>query len=83
MATGRAAFLLGYHWSILIRVAHTKRLCIPMAHELAPADIVNGFRQRRMLHHRLHPQTLHADRLALTDQASREFVQEVSAAVRM
>lgn len=42
---------------------------------------MNRLRQRWMLSHRLHPQALHADRLVLTNQARREFVQEILAAV--
>ena len=54
---------------------------LQLANELAPADIVNGFRQCRMLDHRLHMQALHANRLVLTDDAGREFVQEIAATI--
>src|SRR5690242_2593511 len=42
---------------------------------------MNRLCQRWMLDHRLHPQTLNANRLVLTNDASRELVQEVGASV--
>ncbi len=39
------------------------------ADELAPPDIRDGFGQRWMPDHRLHVQTLHANRLVLTNDA--------------
>src|SRR5690242_10462342 len=52
-----------------------------LADELPPADIVNGLRQRGVFRHRLHAQTLDADRLVLTNDAGREFVGEIAATV--
>ena len=37
-----------------------------LAHQLAPADGVDGLRQRRMPHQRLHPQALDAERVVLS-----------------
>ena len=75
--------LLGYHRSILTVKGTPIRggFVLQQAHELPPADIVNRFGQRRMFDHRLYPQTLHADRLVLTNDAGGELVQEVGAAV--
>src|SRR5690242_12955574 len=52
-----------------------------LAHELTPADIMDGFRQGGMLDHRLHVQALDANRLVLTNDAGREFVREITATV--
>ena len=54
---------------------------LQLTHEFTPAHIVNGFRQRRMLDHPLDLQTLDADRLVLTNQACRELVREITAAI--
>ena len=54
---------------------------LQLTDKFSPADIVDRFRQRRMLGHRLHRQALDADRLVLTDQAGREFVGEITATV--
>jgi hypothetical protein len=70
------------------RVHHNERAPIPrrlvgeLAHQLPPADIVDGLRQCRMLYQRLHPQALAADRLVLTNQADGELVQEVAVTMR-
>lgn len=82
MATGTAAFATG------IPLVNSDegtpipgRFVLQHADEFAPADIMNSLCQRRMLHHRLHLQTLDAYRLVLTNQASRELLQEVRATV--
>jgi len=54
-----------------------RRFVLEQAHERSPADIMNRFCQRRVLGHYFHAQTLDADRLVLTDQSSRELMQEV------
>src|SRR5215467_3045397 len=57
------------------------RFVVQLAHELPPADIMNRFRQRRMLDHRLYPQVLDAHRLVLTHDAGRELMGEITATV--
>ena len=59
-----------------------RRLVGELAHELAPAHVVDGVRQRGVPDHRLHAQTLHANRLVLTNDAGREFMGEITATVR-
>ena len=54
---------------------------LQQADKLSPANIMNRLRQCRMSGHRLHTQTLDANRLVLTYQARREFVQEVLATI--
>src|SRR6185312_15638204 len=82
MATGRAALAAG------IPLVNTDEgapvpggFVLQLAYELTPADIVNRLCQRRMLRHRLHVQTLHANRLVLTNDAGGKIVQEIGAPV--
>ncbi len=52
-----------------------------LAHELTPADIGYSLTKAPIPYHVLHRQALDTDRLVFTDQAHRELVQEVLAAV--
>src|SRR5689334_16156094 len=82
MATGMTPFRTGIPTITLDQSAPIpRRFVLQLADELAPADIVNGLCQRRMLGHRLHMQTLDANRLVLTNDAGRELVREITAPV--
>lgn len=52
-----------------------------LGHELRPANIRDSLAQFRVFDHVLDGQALDADRLVLTDQACREFLQEVTATI--
>lgn len=52
-----------------------------LGHKLRPAHVTDRFGKGRVLDHVLHLQTLHTDRLVFTDQASREFVREITATI--
>src|SRR5690348_7263901 len=82
MPAGKAALAAGIPLVNLDECASIPvGLVLQLANELTPTDILNGLRQRGMFDHRLHAQTFDAYRLVLTNDAGREFVQEVLATV--
>src|SRR6202035_1108568 len=57
------------------------RLVFQLGHKLTPSDIANRFTEFRILDHVLDSKTFDADRLVFTDQACRELVREITAAI--
>lgn len=57
------------------------RFVCELGHKLIPSDIVKSFGKRMVFSPVLDCQRLHADRLVLTDQACRELLQEITAAI--
>ena len=53
-----------------------------LRHELRPTHVMNSLRQCVILDHVLDGKALHTDRLVFTDQASGEFLQEITARKR-
>jgi len=56
-------------------------LIFELGHELRPAHVMNRFGKGMVLDHVLHRQTLDTDRLVVTNQMRREFVQEITATI--
>ncbi len=54
---------------------------LQLAHKLTPSDITDGLCQSVVLHHMLDLKTLDADRLVLTNDASRKLVLIVTASI--
>src|SRR5260370_25084361 len=82
MSTGKAPFRRGIPLVNLHQVPPVP-LCFvfQLGHKLTPPHVIDGFTQVVVLDHVLHVQALHTDRLVFTDQACRELMQEVTAAI--
>src|ERR1700730_11334100 len=56
-------------------------LVFQLRHKLTPSDIANRIGKTMIFDHVLHRKTFDADRLVFTDQACRELVREITAAI--
>src|SRR5216684_2019162 len=82
MSTGKATFRRGIP---LVNLHHVPpvplRFVFQLGHKLTPPHVTDRFTQLVVLDHVLHLQALNTDRLVFTDQACRELLQEVTAAI--
>lgn len=84
MSTGKATFRRGIPLVNLHQVPPVPlRFVFQLGHKLTPPHVTDRFTQLVVLDHVLHLQALHTDRLVFTDQACRELMQEVTAAITM
>jgi hypothetical protein len=82
MSTGKATFRRGIPLVNLHQVPPVPlRFVGQKGHKLIPPHVTDRFTQLVVLEHVLHLQALHTDRLVFTDQACRELMQEVTAAI--